>query len=77
MFPRPEYVHVQWMIQRSINLKQHISPHIWTTYPYVQLYNIFTIKGDIPLFTLNVKQIFFYIKGLVLTLNVKSFYIKG
>ena len=30
-------------------LEQHISPHIYTMYPYAQLYNIFTIRGDMSL----------------------------
>ena len=41
-------VHIQWMIQRSVDLKQHIPPHICTMYP-AQLYNIFTIMGDMSL----------------------------
>ena len=38
-----------WMRQRSVDLKQHISPHICNMYADAQLYNNFTIRGDASL----------------------------
>ena len=68
IFPHPEYMHLKCIIQRSGDRKQRFNPPICNMYLYIQLCSIFTLRGDI---------IIFYIKGSLLTLNVKSFYIKG
>ena len=49
IFPRQVYMHVKCIIQGSVDLKQSFNPPICNMYPYVQIRNIFTIRGDLSL----------------------------
>ena len=49
IFSRPVYMHVNCIIQRLDDVKQRFNPPICNMYPYVQLWNIFTIRGDMSL----------------------------
>ena len=45
----PHQVHVKCIIQGSVDVKQRFIPPICNMNPYVQICNIFTIRGDMSL----------------------------